>query len=371
MQRGHPLILPKTIRLESASYCQLKCPSCPTASGAIRPGVGTGHLRLDNFKKLLDDNPRITRIELSNYGEMFLNKELTKIMQYADSRGVLLTADNGVNLNTTTNEQLEALVKFKFHSLTCSIDGGSAETYQRYRIGGDFNRVVEHVKTINAFKKRYRSRYPLLTWQFIVFGFNQHEIPLAKKLAADLNMKFREKLTWDDDFSSLRDQDKLRNALGFGVSSRREYEDKYGIDYTRGNCHQLWNAPQINWDGKVLGCCRNFWGDFGGNVFKEGLTRSLNNEKISYARQMLLGKKEARPDIPCTTCDLYESMKARNKWITMEEVGLSAQALRLAYRYFGGRPLYVRLLGYLVIAKETLDIYRMRLARALRPWKQE
>ncbi len=31
---------------------------------------------------------------------------------------------------------------------------------------------------------------------------------------------------------------------------------------------------------KVLGCCRNFWGDFGGNAFTDGLVSSLNNEKI-------------------------------------------------------------------------------------------
>jgi hypothetical protein len=55
-------------------------------------------------------------------------------------------------------------------------------------------------------------------------------------------------------------------------------------------CHELWDMPQVNWDGKVLGCCRNFWGDFGGNAFTDGLIESLNNEKIAYARKCCAGR---------------------------------------------------------------------------------
>ncbi len=84
-------------------------------------------------------------------------------------------------------------------------------------------------------------------------------------------------------------------------------------------CHQLWDMPQINWDGKNLGCCRNFWGDFGGNAFTNGLEACLNSEKMSYARDMLLGLKEARDDIPCTTCNIYLSMKSEKKWLPRKQ----------------------------------------------------
>lgn len=45
--------------------------------------------------------------------------------------------------------------------------------------------------------------------------------------------------------------------------------------------------PQINWDGKLLGCCLNFWGDFGGNAFEQGLEHVLSSENLAYARRML------------------------------------------------------------------------------------
>ena len=302
-------IRPKKIRLEASSFCQLRCPSCPTTSKAIHPAVGSGFLKASNFRKLVDDNPSISEIELSNYGEIFLNPDLLEIMAYAHSRGVTLSADNGVNLNNAKDDTLEGLVKYGFRSMTCSIDGASAETYSRYRVRGSFDRVLENIRKINSFKKLYKSRRPILKWQFIVFGHNEHEILDARKMAKDLNMKLITKMTWDDEFSPIRNKGNVMKATAWKVATREEYRRKYGRDYKQRICSQLWTEPQINWDGKVLGCCRNFWGDFGGNAFTDGLVNSINNEKITYARDMLLGKRPVRHDIPCTTCDIYLGMK--------------------------------------------------------------
>ena len=123
------------------------------------------------------------RIELSNYGEMFLNPDLLSMLQYAHARGVSLSADNGVNLNSVSEDILEALVQFGFRSMTCSIDGASAETYRRYRVHGDFRTVIGNIRRVNDFKRRHRSRYPRLTWQFVVMGHNEHEISSARRMA--------------------------------------------------------------------------------------------------------------------------------------------------------------------------------------------
>jgi hypothetical protein len=116
-------------------------------------------------------------------------------------------------------------------------------------------------------------------------------------------MEFNAKLSWDAEFSPVRDSERVAAATGTGAANRNEYQRQHGVDYMQHICHQLWDNPQINWNGKVLGCCRNFWGDFGGNAFRDGLEASLNNEKIAYARDMLLGRAPARDDLPCTTCD--------------------------------------------------------------------
>lgn len=325
-------IKPRTIRLEASSNCQLKCPSCPTAQGEIKKTLGGGFLTFDNFRQLVEQNPYIAHIELSNWGEIFLNPELIKIMEYAYEKNIALTASNGANLNTVKPEALEAVVKYKFRYISCSIDGVSQETYEKYRIGGDVEQVIENIKTINHYKEKYNSDYPLLTWQFIAFGHNEHEIQAAKKLAQSLNMEFWLKLSWDEEISPLKQQELIRSETISAVASQSEYSEKYQTNYMQARiCGQLWERPQINWDGRVLGCCINYWGDFG-NAFESGLENCLNGEKINYARQMLLGKAEAKTGIPCSTCYQYKDMLQRGKWLTTEDVE-SSLLFKIAYRF--------------------------------------
>ena len=165
-------------------------------------------------------------------------------------------------------------MKYRFGAITCSIDGASNETYKIYRKGGDFEAVMANIRKINEFKAKYRSALPKLRWQFIAFGHNEHEIPGPGKWRADSDMEFYVKLAWDD-FSPVKNKDLVRALSGDGVADREEHQEKYGKIYLAEKiCSQLWTQPQINPDGRVLGCCVNYWGDYG-NAFEEDLARHL------------------------------------------------------------------------------------------------
>jgi MoaA/NifB/PqqE/SkfB family radical SAM enzyme len=323
---------PRSIRLEAATVCQLKCPSCPTASGEIGRTLRSGFLKFENFKKIVDENPWVAEIELSNWGEILLNPDLVKIMAYAWKRSVNLRAENGVNLNTAPDEVLEGLVRYRFHSMNCSIDGASVETYPIYRRKGDFEKVILHVRKINAFKRKYGSEFPRLKWQFVAFGHNEHEIAKARQMAKELGMSFYVKLSWDglygESFSPVKDKETVRREVGLEAATREEYQERYHKVYIRQVCTQLWKHPQVNFDGRVLGCCVNYWADFG-NAFTEGLAPSLNSEKLEYARAMLMGKKESRADIPCTACSIYKDMQAVKDWVLPQEVEGGRRRTRL------------------------------------------
>lgn len=330
-------IRPSRIRLDVSSACQLKCPLCPHATGEIERTVGTGYVRVDDFLGLLERNPWVSEVELSNLGELFLSPDILGIMKHAHERGVALTADTGVNLNTVSDDVLEGLVKHRFRRMTCSIDGASDEVYEVYRVGGDFHRVIAHIETLNRFKKKHRSKRPIVTWQFIVFGHNEHEIPAARRLASQLDMDFSLKTSWDPDYAPVRDREFVREQHRKSATAQCEHKEKQPDFHMRVFCHQLWEEPQINWDGRVLGCCCNWWLDFGSNAFTDGLFYAVNSERMKYAREMLLGRKPARDDIPCSTCAAYIAMKSTGKWL---ERGVSRRfyrAARSAYRALGLR----------------------------------
>ncbi len=326
-------IRPRQIRLEASSACQLRCPLCPVHSEDAHHQIGIGFLRFAHFKKLLDDNPSLEEIELSNYGEIFLNPQLLQILEYAHERGVHLTAMEGVNLNTVSPEVLEGLVKYRVRSLRCSIDGCTNAAYQKYRVNGDLDKVLENVRRIDAYKEQYRSSLPRLIWQFVVFGHNEHEIEDARRLARELGMDFRLKLSWDPHFSPVRNPKAVRKELG--AADREEYEQVIGRSYASGTCGLLWNQPQINWDGRVLGCCRNFWGEFGGNAFSDGLEAAVNSEGMRYARKMLLGLRPAASGIPCSTCSEYERMAATGAWLDRRKLkpSFTYRLARSAYHF--------------------------------------
>jgi MoaA/NifB/PqqE/SkfB family radical SAM enzyme len=282
--------------------------------------VGTGYLKYADFVNFIDKNDFVKEIELSNSGEIFLNPDLLKIMEYAYKKGITLTAYNGVNLNTVSDEVLEGLVKYDFKKITCSIDGASQETYSQYRDGGDFNNVIGNIKKINEYKKKYNSQFPELKYQFIIFGHNEHEIPKAKKLAEDLGMEINFKFNWDNNFSPIKDMDFVRKETGLGCATSEEFWEKNHTPYQKSMCVKMWTQPQINWDGRLLGCCVMYMGDFGVNVFDVGLEQALKSEKFSYAKQMLMNKAEKRADIHCSTCYQYQKFSGANQFITEEEI---------------------------------------------------
>lgn len=308
--------LPKKVRIDACTICQLNCVRCfmRLNPDKVKKGCGYGYLSFKNYKKFVDDND-IEEIQLNCFGEMFLNPELLDIIKYSDKKGIKMIDTTGVNLNYLTEEMAEALVKYNFQGLVLSIDGATPETYAIYRRGGDFNTVINNIKKINYFKKKYNSKYPILTYKFILFGHNEHEIDKAKKLAKKLNMDIKFELNYDSTYSPVKNVELVKEKTGLDSSM---FFNEYMVKRYKNNnwewyfCKQLWNNPQINWDGKLLGCCWNYFGDLGGNVFKDGYLKAMNHPKMIYAKNMLAKSTKPIPGIPCTECCRFTDLKKFN-----------------------------------------------------------
>ncbi len=356
------MIAVRKIRLDASTHCQLKCPTCPTAEGKIRESLGSGHLSLDLFRRLVDDNPRLAEIELSNWGEIFLNPNLIEILRYAYEKNVALSAGNGANLNHAKPEVLEALVRYRFRKLTVSIDGATQESYEKYRRNGDIEQVFANIGLINSFKKKHRSEFPILSWQFIVMETNEREILPAKERARELGMHIFFKTSWDESLAQFKDPERVRRESGLAQPVRAEYERATGRPLLGAKfCRQLWNGPQINWDGRILGCCYNSWADFG-RVGEERLERSLNNPRLTAARTLLTGGGTAEKNLPCENCSYFHAMKKDGDWL---RPGRSARD-ELTRAMFYSRPAnwaVNRVLSRLPWVRERLPAAMARIGR--------
>ncbi len=296
-------LLGRKVRLEVCSKCQLKCPTCATARGETRTGVvAWGELSPDNLSKFLAGAGRIRSLEISNWGEIFLNHQLPALLARARDDGVAVTVANGVNLNTASDESLEALVLSGVKALTISIDGATHESYARFRVNGTLDRVLDNVERINHFKRKHGSPFPELTWQYIVFGHNETEVEAARTMAAARDMKFAPIRNLAADYSPLRDAERAAADTGIDFATSTDTVlDSMAENF--GFCHQVWDAPQVNWNGALLGCCFNNTRAFG-NAFETPLAELLAGPDYRYLQAMLVGRVPLRADMPCATCRL-------------------------------------------------------------------
>ena len=307
--------LPKKIRLEACSLCQLNCPACPSRKNEeqIKKEEGFGYLRFKDFKKLVDDNRQIKEIELSNSGEIFLNPELDKIIKYAHKKKIVLTAYNGVNMNTLSDEMAEILVKYQFRAMIVSIDGATPDVYKIYRRGGDLNKVIANIKKINEFKKKYNSEYPKMVYKFIVFNHNIKDILPAKELAKELDMEIKFEQNAFSWYAPLSKKQKILVEKLTDTKFEDNIVNSFYL-YKERNfdwffCQDLFKSPQINWNGNLLGCCM-MKKSMGVNVFKEGLLNALNHPNVLYAKQMVTDfSTPPKKEIFCSECFIYNTLK--------------------------------------------------------------
>ncbi|MBI2571583.1 MAG: hypothetical protein HYV63_31620 [Candidatus Schekmanbacteria bacterium] len=179
--------------------------------------------------------------------------------------------DEGANFNDTPDASLEALVRYQARVVRIPMDGATNETYKIYRRGGDLKTVIGNARKLLDIKQRLGSPYPKVTLQFVVFGHNEHQIPHIKILAKILGLPVKFKLSWSSSYSPIRDEERVRAAIGF--ADRAEWLVSVGRYYYRHQCYQMWCSPQVNWDGKFLGCTRNVYRAYDGNVFAKDFMR--------------------------------------------------------------------------------------------------
>ena len=76
--------------------------------------------------------------------------------------------------------------------ISVSLDGASAETYSRYRVGGNFGLVVQNLQNLVRRKRELGAQSPLIEWRFLRFRHNQHEVERARAMAVEFGVDLLE-----------------------------------------------------------------------------------------------------------------------------------------------------------------------------------
>ncbi len=169
---------PSSISLEVTNRCNLKCTHC---HHSYRKRMVTGDLPLGIFEKLLPYlGNEIRNISLNGLGEPLLSEQWDVIYNTCLARNNLTVGfiTNGIIPLKNGPELLRDNL-----SITFSLDGASSSSYKKIRRADVFDRVISHVKALDAYKKSNGSLYPSLGAIFVVTAQNMHEMPDFIRLA--------------------------------------------------------------------------------------------------------------------------------------------------------------------------------------------
>ena len=296
---------PLKLTICPGNICNLKCPLCPV--GNKDTNRKPGWMTFETFKKIMDEcGPYLYELDLFNWGEPLLNKDILKMIKEAKKHKIKVTIST--NLNHLTEELTQGLLDSKLNTLIVSLDGASQKTVEKYQKGSNYKKVLENVKTINKFKKAQNTTTPEIRWRFLINKHNEKEIEIAKATYKKLGFNELELCPFRCDMGSellMSNPQQFENVREWlptkEISSMYNYEKK-GKKEQKSSCVWLWTQATINWNGSVSPCCA-VWHETHdyGNINKNSFKQIWNNEKYTSARNVFLNKKQTKETI-CRIC---------------------------------------------------------------------
>lgn len=306
--------MPIKMDYEVSNRCNFRCKMClrQQKNSQILP-----QMTLKMFEESLNQQYGLVEVKLQGLGEPLLNPDFFGMVHAVTERDIWCrTITNASLLHIDSN--YKRMIDEKIGEIQVSIDGATKATFEKIRVGSDFEQVVENARQLNKYargkgeiwrtscwmlvqKDNYNEMLQLLDLaEYMEFSRVVYSLDVSnwgkselKSLADDLNA--RDKIQ-DEYLMKLINTGKEK---GINVSIWSD-EDKYLYSEEHDNlCQWLWSRAFITSDMKVVPCC--ILSDSGtcqlGNALKFDM--EWNNARYQNIRKMHLTGK--LPDM-CRSC---------------------------------------------------------------------
>ncbi|MEM5793037.1 MAG: radical SAM protein [Candidatus Aenigmatarchaeota archaeon] len=299
-------------QIEPTRKCNLRCPMCARNSSFFDKKIGD--MSFDNFREIIDKIPQLMIIMLQGLGEPYLNNDFFKMAQYANKKGIIvLTTTNGTLLNY---RNIKKTIESGMSSISISIDSVDKNTYEKIRVGSNFESVVNNVKNLVRTRNRMKSDMSIYLTS-VLMKDNIKELPkfveFAHKIGFDC-LTFQPIAISGEypiDFNKPQKIEESDPESYYYISCALERAKEVGLklqfiyNKTFKPCIWLWEKIYIRWDGYVTPCCSivNF---STGNILKQNLDEVWNDDIHKNMREKFL-----RGEIPkiCSGCDMTRGFR--------------------------------------------------------------
>ncbi len=301
---------PPTIQIEITTLCNLKCTMC---NHTYMQETG-GNMNLENFKKFIDTNSHLQKINITGIGEALMNRDFYDMVHYAKQKGIYVWFTDNMTLMNEKNAK--KMLDSKIDLICVSLDGATKKTFENIRVGANFENLLENIKRV---LKMRSGKKPIVGINMVVMKENYEEIEKMVRLVHELNLDFLTFMTGyfgsketqplsldgikkEDIDKAIADGVKTAKELGVKVISwpKTEKSEKTG-------CSMPWTNPYITYGGDVLPCCfipqelegRKRDENIMGNIYKDDFKTIWKSEKFTTFRKRM---KNGEPPLSCKIC---------------------------------------------------------------------
>lgn len=277
--------LPSTLMLELTNACNLKCIMCRNSTMKRKRGF----MPLDMVKKALAEAKTLgmEKVALYTTGESLLHPSFTEIVKMCKSDGFYCyLTSNGLPLD---ENMWEELVTGGLDSIKISVDGASREEYEKIRIGGNFEKLMNNLTMLKQVRDRYGSA-PSIYAGAVITKLNEKSIH-----------KFR------NVFGPYVDGIYLSPIVNQSGQITEKYDDlkpsSFNITSKWKPCKMLWDRIVISYEGYITACCVDYeldlvYGDFNKTTMK----KAWNSPQMRKWREMHLKGNVTNMPL-CRTCN--------------------------------------------------------------------
>jgi radical SAM protein with 4Fe4S-binding SPASM domain len=290
--------LPVAIDIEPNNTCNFKCSHCQVTYWDKKPA----YFNRETFIRVLDQIPNLMKVKLQGMGEPFLNKQLIPMLQAGEERGLRMHFHT--NGSVCDPDRAKQLAQLNRTQITYSIDGATAETFEKMRPGSRFNKIVENVRMLIG-ERQPNSNLLVSAWT-VITQKNVHELPQIVELSKNLGLDYisiqpyltswgkDEMLSHTDDIQVTTESDTFATQLATAQATATDVGIKLVVNESIRFCREkpcpwAWKSAYIAANGDVVPCCVVADADVVkmGNVFEQDFKDIWNSEAYQELRERI------------------------------------------------------------------------------------
>lgn len=326
LSRDRMLARPLRIHIEVNDFCNLKCPHCPRENP--ESVKNSGNVPIEAIQRLAPYFRSANYVGLTGNGEPMMHPQIFDILKIVTENG----ATPAVISNGTLWRRrgaIEVLPKLGPMIITVSFDGGTKQTFEKWRKGANWEEVLGNLAALRDEKARLGTPHPIVNFLVCLMRDNIGETEKIVEIAREHNVAVVVFQNMYPYVAGLEDERvKDLKATEEAVGRARELGLRHGIrvdhlpmafdvdQRANGNgqrtyhCNNVWEQIHVTVKGEVKFCC--WWKEGAiGDLTKDDLGSLWNNAEWRALRRDIA---EGRKPMSCVGCHNLVVHDSRSLW---------------------------------------------------------